>query len=404
LKAEETLAFQEVLNLIQWESRRYAKLFGGWMVVASVGGALDWRPHVWITGGAGTGKSYLMQNVIHRLLKKMCHYFRGQTTEAGIRQIIRSDSKALIFDEFETDDERSAVRVAANLELIRQASSESDGQVAKGSPSGQAIIYRPRFAALVSSIRVPLIHEADKTRFTVLELLHREGSEENFRRLKKGLTSLPKDFPDRLFSRTFELLPVLRQSIDTLWEAFRTSASARTSQQYSALLAGWWILGHDSPISETEAMEVVKEFDPKEVESDREESECLDFLMKKVERVSGQGNLIERSIGEMVVSTWGYHASDDSSDGAYIKILDRLGLRVTAKSLYVSQVHPSLSRLFGRTRWMTGWSKSLSRIPGAENNIMVRIGSKPSRCVRIPINQVLGPKTEGEDGDPDKDV
>jgi hypothetical protein len=31
----------------------------GWIGCALVGGALDWRPHAWITGGSGTGKSTL---------------------------------------------------------------------------------------------------------------------------------------------------------------------------------------------------------------------------------------------------------------------------------------------------------------------------------------------------------
>ncbi len=388
--------FIEIMRLVRWADKKSYKILSGWLVVASVGGALDWRPHIWLTGGKGSGKSYLMENIISRLLNKKCHYFRGQTTEAGIRQTIKSDSKSIIFDEFESEDEKGANRVAGNLELIRQASSESEGQVVKGSPSGQAIIYRPRFCALVSSIRVQLLHEADRSRFAVLDLAEgKAGEEDKFKKLKSLLRELPADYYDRLFSRTFKLLPVLRKNIDILWETLRKDYSARNSQQYSALLAGYWLLEHDTEISQEEADGLCGQFDFSESYDEKEHNECADYLMKKVERISAEHSNSDRSIGEMVLGTRGYWQENEDSNGSYIKILERIGLKVTADHLYVAKVHPSLTALFRGTKWSSGWAKSLSRIAEAEGNVIARLGGRPTRCVKVPLREIF--KEEQED-------
>lgn len=47
----------EIAKRFNWEMPGSAALLAGWIVLAPVCGALRWRPHVWITGGTGTGKA-----------------------------------------------------------------------------------------------------------------------------------------------------------------------------------------------------------------------------------------------------------------------------------------------------------------------------------------------------------
>jgi putative DNA primase/helicase len=91
-----------LLNTVSWKRMDSARFLAGYLVVAPVAGAINWRPHLWLTGGAGTGKTTIMQSVIKPMLGPMCHYFLGNTSEAGLRQITRNESKAVICDEFET--------------------------------------------------------------------------------------------------------------------------------------------------------------------------------------------------------------------------------------------------------------------------------------------------------------
>ena len=66
------------------------------------------------------------------------------------------------YDECESDESElivTARRIDELEGLILQAcnSGESEGVIVKGTPSGSALHYRPRFCLIVSSIRVKLI-------------------------------------------------------------------------------------------------------------------------------------------------------------------------------------------------------------------------------------------------------
>lgn len=398
LANDETAPLIEALKLIRFGKDIDHMLLLGWLVVAPVAGALSWRPHIWITGGSNTGKSTIMQGVVYKIIKKICHYFQGNTTEAGVRQTIKCDSKPVIFDEFETEDERSAQRIGHLVELMRQASSETDGQVAKGTPSGQAIFYRPRFSALVSSIRVSLPNEADRTRFTVLELKRKEsGKTDNFDEFLNKISKINKIFVERFFSRTVKLLPVLVKNTETFWEVLRDSHSARIGQQYGTLLAGFWLLEHDKPITIEQAHEFLEKLnldDAKNIVDDKEENECVDYLLKKNRRiVVGIGVVnsnLEKSISEMIVSSRNFMKQEKNDNGLFVPALERIGIRVTERdTLLIAQRHPELSSIFRNTKWANGWSKSLGRVTNAKQNIVSRIDGKPTRCTELPLDEVF---------------
>ena len=76
----------------------------------------------------------------------------GQTTEAGIRQELRADALAVIFDEAEEDGEAARRRIQAVLALARQASSESGARTLKGTVHGGALQFRIRSMFCMASI------------------------------------------------------------------------------------------------------------------------------------------------------------------------------------------------------------------------------------------------------------
>jgi putative DNA primase/helicase len=85
LRATEAKKLVDMLKLVRWEREINAYLLAGWCVVAPVCGALKWRPHIWVTGGAGTGKSWLFKEVVRPLLGETGLAVQSETTEAGIR-------------------------------------------------------------------------------------------------------------------------------------------------------------------------------------------------------------------------------------------------------------------------------------------------------------------------------
>jgi hypothetical protein len=170
LSNEEFLFLEKIFSLIPFsEKSAQIKLFG-WIIAAPFSGILQWRPHIWVTGPSSSGKSFVFDKIVSPILAHFSMKATGASTEAGIRQMIKSDAVPVVFDEFETDDVRTSERVQSLIELMRQASSGGDGVIIKGTQNGQAIIFKPHICALVASIRVSLRHGADMNRFSVLEL------------------------------------------------------------------------------------------------------------------------------------------------------------------------------------------------------------------------------------------
>lgn len=347
--------------------------FLGFLTVAPVAGALDWRPHIWLNGGSNTGKSTIMQ-VVSQIFGPYKHYFQGQTTEAGIRQTTRNDSKPVMFDEFEADELRGQERLQLILELVRQASSETDGHVAKGSPGGNAVTARPKFSAMFSSIRIPQLNEADRTRITDLELEWLKDADK-FDEFKRLALLIDQDYSNAYFSRTLRLMPVLQETINIFWDVLRRKHSARIGQQYGALISGAWIARNDTVVTKEEAQAVCDKLelgDAKQNLVNREEIECLEHLCNSLIFMEGG---TRRSIRELI-------------ETEATAMLGRYGILRDEDRVYVASSHAEIKKLFKDTRWASGWGKSLARLQGAEKKSKY-IGGKTIYSVGFPLDLVL---------------
>jgi putative DNA primase/helicase len=91
----------DIASRFHWEVPASGLLLAGWIALAPICGALQWRPHVWLTASAGSGKSAILDRFIGILLESMALFPEGNTTEAFIRQHLRADAIPVIFDEAE---------------------------------------------------------------------------------------------------------------------------------------------------------------------------------------------------------------------------------------------------------------------------------------------------------------
>jgi putative DNA primase/helicase len=82
LTTKQSSVLLDILKLVNWEREVDAYLLAGWCVVAPMCGALPWRPHVWLTGGAGSGKSWIFEKIVRRLLGDSAMSVQGETSEA----------------------------------------------------------------------------------------------------------------------------------------------------------------------------------------------------------------------------------------------------------------------------------------------------------------------------------
>ena len=132
-----------------------------------MGGALQWRPAFWITGGAGTGKSRLNSLIGHLLGGEKGMVKSDDATAASIANRLRQSTLPVLLDELEPGDDRST-KERAIIELLRLASSGGSRTRSAADQSTSETILRSTFMA--SSILIPSLKPQDRSRILILDL------------------------------------------------------------------------------------------------------------------------------------------------------------------------------------------------------------------------------------------
>lgn len=400
----------EAFQLFAWSRPASAILLAGWCALAPIGGALRWRPHVWITGPAGSGKTSIL-NFVRDLMSGLAVYAQGNSTEAGIRQTLGMDSRPVLFDESEQNNERETMRLQNILSLIRQSSTESDAQTLKGTAGGGAMHFIIRSMFCLGSIQVGLKQQADIERITVLTLRPKkkgttEGAKaaENWQRISASLAAVRADqeLAAKLLHRSLKLLPVTVQNVAVFGQAAAEKfGSMRDGDQYGTLMAGAWSLVSTKVATLDEARAMIARYDWSDYleGSETEESDkALAALMGRLVRVKSQ----DVSLYELTARAAGRGGLMDVSRTDANAIITRFGLKIDMDDrdfpLLVAYTNEERDRLMAQTRYAADLKGQLLRIPGAEKNGKDRRFLGVARgCIRIPIDLVLG-KRDGDGG------
>ncbi len=383
----------EIFECLSWEHPHHARLAAGWCVVATVCGAVEWRPHVWISGPSGSGKSWTVDHLVKRLLGNLALSAQSTTTEAGLRQTLGHDARPVIFDEAEADGQRDDARMANVLGLIRQASSETGGAILKGSADGMARTYRIRSCFAMSSINVSAYQAADRNRISILEMKVPEG-EQTVRDAAFGelCARVAGTFTDRFVdgfrARCIRMIPVIRQNA----QVFAVAASGkigsrRLGDQVGTLLAGAYSLLSDEPVTPELAMELMEDQDLTQQKALREENDELDLLnhiLQAVVRVNTQQGTIERGIATLIKCAQVWEEGQEIGIKDASDALALVGVKTTSDGLVIANSHRGVRKLLEGTHWGKDWGRVLRRLPRAELSGVVRIGALSCRGVVVP--------------------
>lgn len=362
-----------------WQHGISGLLLAGFIVVAPICGGLAWRPSIWITGGAGSGKSWLKDNILAPAMGGVALLVQSKTSEAGIRQTLGCDALPVLFDEAEREDASAASRMQGVLDLLRQSSSEGGAEIVKGSQSQTgAKRYRIRSCFALSSINVGIEHQADESRITILALRDRDPgqaaeSEARFTETNRMVQeTITPAFSAGLLARSVRLLPTIRSNAETFAKAVSVVfGSRRTGDQLGALLAGAYALHSDREITDEAAELWVRKQDWGTAaggEVDRDEFRLLSHLTQNRIRFNlGNSGGIEATIGRLMLAA----ASRDIQIPADVADLElrQIGIRYDTRAgkqgVYVSTNHPALKRILAGTPWSAGWARALGRLPNA---------------------------------------
>lgn len=395
LDASEANEIVTLMQMISWENPLSAYLLAGWCVLAPIGGALIWRPHIWLTGPKGTGKSWIVNSIVRRLMGNLGLHVQSATTEAGIRQTLGHDALAVTFDEAESSSLKGADRIQMVLELMRGASTGGGAKIIKGSASGSARAYEIRSPFLMSSIGVGIKQAADASRISVLSVVKRKDKGEFDKMQNITNTILTDEYVKRFLARSIKLIPEIRANSVTFTKAAAAVlGSQRAGDQVGSLLAGWYALYADDFVTTKEAEAWIKEQDwgeQKQVEEDTDEDGLLSHILAQVIEVEGRVWRGKRSIGEIVEVAAGRGALDSFSATDAVEVLGRIGMKVDSAllgsaRLTISNTHPGVARLLAGTQWSMGWARILARVEGARREESTRFGpSNRSRGVSVPV-------------------
>jgi putative DNA primase/helicase len=392
----------DIASRFHWEVPASGILLAGWLALAPICGALSWRPHIWLTASAGSGKSAILNRFLGPILESLALWPEGNTTEAFIRQELRSDALPVIFDEAESNEQSDRKRIQDILALARVASSSGRGVIGKGGADGAAQRFTVRSMFLMCSISTALKQGADRSRFAQLTLrnpsyLPKSDRIAHWSALDADLTRIiTTTAGHRLLHRSVRSISIIRDSV----AAFRRAAadrfdSQREGDQYGTLLAGAWSLMNQHVATEADAYTLIDQNDwqpYKEANAEPDEHRCLQTILQHQLRVETDRQAFTRTIGELVEIANHTASSIDITPDTAEAHLGRIGIKTEDGNLFISNTAKGIERILSDTPWPHSWATVLSRIPGAVRAGVIRfkgIGSV-SRAVSVPIRTIQG--------------
>lgn len=404
ISAEEKKELMELISKLSWKHDFCASVALGWVVVAPLCGILPWRPHLWITGGFGSGKS----TVKHLLLERMLKIFSVsllETTPAGVRQMLNEYSVPFLLEEAESDDFDSMQKLKFFVKQVSNASDAGSSRSVKGSSGGTHTEFELRFMAAFCSIHVNLIAPQYRSRFSILELVEDKhngfsgpgGTEERFENLIKG------DFADRFLKWRLNRVNLIMDNYQMFYLEMKKNFSSRFASQYGMTLSACWTFIHDKKAIDSDVMSYVSQMKHLQEVSDetsiKNEANCFETLFSK--KIIDGGH--SYSIGEIVERIYRPSKFGDEIKKTedLKKLLEIYGMKINREqALAICNTHSELKNLFTGTPYVSGWRQHLVRLPfcfDPKIKNQVWIAGKKFNCIFLDLIKLF--ESEGDENE-----
>ena len=387
-KIDEFMATNNEIQKIQslCQSQKFVSAFSpvalmGWSLLAPFGGALHWRPIIWVTGKKGTGKSWIFENIISPLLGKFVHESSGKGTEAGIRESVDSCAMPCLLDEVDaqpnTHDHDKIIKI---MSLARNACNDTSAkiQMSSGNNEGKKVYFVHSMFAF-ASVTIPLSESAFLSRILKLELSPK------FDPLQKGdnYISIDDELGARVRRRTWEFLPkilILIKEIKKLAKNYEITM--READVISPLISAYWYSLHDRPPEEEEILVELERYFKSKENIALDENIYFDYIMSHLIQI----NPVEKeTVAQMIQSN--IHNLNNN----YEKLLSQIGIRIENKILYIACRHPRLIEIFRKNKLPENYQMVISRHKALidEKRKRMRFAGNLFSCLRFDIDNFL---------------
>lgn len=244
LSDEEALSIIDAFKYLRFKNDYDFFYVTGFIAIANIFQALEWRPHLWISAKAGSGKSWTLKqisNLINYRLKVK------DSSAAGIKQELDCHASMVIYDEAEPH----MPHVPAVIDFARQCSTKNDDKILRGTADGKGLSWEAHACFLLGSITIPNLKKEDHSRFFLVEMDSLDGQtadevdeiEEKFRKIEK--------YGKRLLVRMVKNFEVLKANIGICRKLLRHKGiGAREADQLSVIMAGFIMLNTKAVVTE----------------------------------------------------------------------------------------------------------------------------------------------------------
>lgn len=363
----EALFFAQV-----FEEKSMAVLMMGWCLLACFGGILKWRPHGWLTGRKGTGKSWVWEHIIEPIVGDFAHKGSAKDSEAGVRWSLDQDARPALFAEMEPKTDSARARISGILELARNASDDSSGRVNISQAGGGTKTFHLRSMFLFNSKNLPEEDAAIKSRILQFELKSGVDMARKIAESKRILDGGLMDDPGRFRRRIFHALPRIIADIEYIRQHYRDAfGEQRAVDQVAPLLAAAWAVQSTKPVSDS-GVWIDNWIAELAVEGKRVEEDEDTFIRHLLGSVLKTDANKSRTVAELLIRAAG-DIENPAGDQESEDLLERygLGLKRTSRStpwkLCIATNSAALAGLFARTPYASGYGAQVRRHPLAED-------------------------------------
>lgn len=412
-ESAEIRQYLDIIRRLNWraETREMSILaMFGWVMISPICGILDWRPHLYLDGERGAGKTWILDHLINPALGDYAERVVSNTTEPGLRNMLNNRSIPVIFDESEGEDKEARKRMDTVLRMIRHATSGTKAKVLQGvSGGGGSRFFSTSSSFLLTSILLQLEAAADKTRFGRARLASGRRYTDFVETIEGPAAELlTPEFADRLVARIVLRAPDYRDTYKAMVEALcARGIERRVADVYGTFATGAWLALHDgAPEDMGEAADFLgREFDVvgqveehnDEMREDRDHHRVLREISSSELRIETRnGGPMTVQVGALLELAAGVVGEDDivlSQDEAAEK-LRSLGMRLDApdddgrhKRVFIHKNSPALRRMLEKTPYARGYVDVIHQAEGVELGPTMRFGSGigSSRTIIVPL-------------------
>lgn len=275
---EEGEYFVKLIRAQGFQSKLEGNQVIGWSLLAPFGGILSWRPHLWITGPKGCGKSFLLENIIEPICRPYIHRGSGKDSSPGIYRSLRNTPMPVLLDEMEpgnANNKDAKQRIEEKLELARNASSDFSANITLTNKDGHGETFCTRSCFCCSSVVPHMMGEAIESRFLLSRMNGFEKSPNKRRETKEMLeTGIMKD-PGIFKRRMYYNLDSFLKNIEILKDLLYEEMPNRKADNFAPVFSAIHTITRGGIIQEREGfknyiLESIEKSQPKEDISDED--------------------------------------------------------------------------------------------------------------------------------------